>query len=249
MSILGIIPARFASTRFPGKPLADINGRSMILRVCEQALKAGVFEDVVVATDDESIRKHVEAEGYPVVMTSELHRSGTDRCLEALEIWEKEKNRRFGFMINIQGDEPYIHPEQIQQVARLLTSGSAGIATLAKMITQKEDIFNPNVVKVVFNKRMEALYFSRSPVPYLRSVEDIMWIQRQAHYMHVGIYGFNTDILREACALKEGTLEKHESLEQLRWLEHGLSISIGITEHETVAVDTPEDLLKFTNMA
>jgi 3-deoxy-manno-octulosonate cytidylyltransferase (CMP-KDO synthetase) len=248
MKILGIIPARYASTRFPGKPLAEINGRSMILRVYEQALKAGVFEDIVVATDDDRIRVHVEAESYHAVMTSGLHRSGTERCLEALEIWEKEKNCRFDFMINIQGDEPYIHPEQVQKIARLLTTGRAGIATLARLITKKEEIFNPNIVKVVFNQRMEAMYFSRSPIPYLRGIDNIQWIKGQAHYKHLGIYGFKTDTLRDACRLQECDLEKYESLEQLRWLSHGMSISIDLTEHESVAVDTPEDLLKITNM-
>jgi 3-deoxy-manno-octulosonate cytidylyltransferase (CMP-KDO synthetase) len=249
MKILGIIPARYASTRFPGKPLADINGRSMIIRVYGQAIRARAFSDVIVATDDERIFSHVESAGYNAVMTSASHRSGTDRCLEALESWEKTKKTHYDYMVNIQGDEPYIHPEQITKVADLLTAGGASIATLARLINHREDIFNPNVVKVAFTRDMNALYFSRSPIPYIRGVDDTRWMQAQAHYKHIGIYGFKTVTLKEACSLPEGPLEKLESLEQLRWLEHGLSIKIGLTDYESVAIDTPEDLLKITNMA
>jgi 3-deoxy-manno-octulosonate cytidylyltransferase (CMP-KDO synthetase) len=248
-NILGIIPARYASTRFPGKPLADINGRSMILRVYEQALKARVFTDVIVATDDDRIFSHVESAGYHAVMTSSSHRSGTDRCLEALETWEKTRKSHYNYIVNIQGDEPYIHPEQIKKVADLLTGGEAQIATLARLITHRDDIFNPNVVKVVCNKDMNAMYFSRSPVPFIRGVDDSRWIKAQAHYKHIGIYGFKSETLKKAAVLPEGTLEIHESLEQLRWLEYGLSIKIGLTDYESVAIDTPDDLLKITNMA
>jgi 3-deoxy-manno-octulosonate cytidylyltransferase (CMP-KDO synthetase) len=248
MSILGIIPARYSSSRFPGKPLADINGRAMILRVIDQAIISGVFDEVIVATDDDRILDHVRSAGYQAVMTSASHRSGTDRCLEALDTWENERGRKYSHIINIQGDEPYIHPGQIGQVASLLTDGGAGIATLAKLITRREEIFNPNVVKVVFNKDHLALYFSRSPIPYLREVNDTLWSRKKAHYKHIGIYGFRSDVLKTACSLPEGTLEKHEALEQLRWLEQGLQIQIDITGFESVAVDTPEDLLKITNM-
>lgn len=249
MSILGIIPARYASTRFPGKPLADINGRSMILRVYEQAIRARVFSDVIVATDDDRIFSHVESAGYHAVMTASSHRSGTDRCLEALEAREKDQKSHYDYIVNIQGDEPYIHPEQIKKVAGLLTEGGASIATLARLINHREDIFNPNVVKVVFTNDMNALYFSRSPVPFLRGAEESRWMQAQAHYKHIGIYGFNTGTLKKACNLPEGALEKFESLEQLRWLGHGLPIKIGLTDYESIAIDTPEDLLKITNMA
>jgi 3-deoxy-manno-octulosonate cytidylyltransferase (CMP-KDO synthetase) len=249
MSILGVIPARYASVRFPGKPLADINGRSMILRVVDQALLSGAFEKVVVATDDDRILNHVKSAGYDAVMTSSSHRSGTERCLEALEIIEQESGQSFNFMINIQGDEPYIHPEQIQKVANLLTSGEAGIATLAKLITRREDLFSSNVVKVVFNGNMDALYFSRSAIPFIRDIDDIQWIKKKSHFKHIGIYGFSSVVLRKACQLPEGKLEMCESLEQLRWLESGLSIKIGITIHESFAIDTPEDLSKFTNTA
>jgi len=249
MSILGIIPARYASTRFPGKPLTDIHGRSMILRVYDRALLSGVFADVIVATDDDRILNHVCEAGFNAVMTSTDHRSGTERCLEALDKWQTKTGVEFQHIINIQGDEPFINPEQIKKVAHLLTSGDAQIATLAKLISKQEDIFNPNVVKVVFGPAGEALYFSRTPIPFLRDVEENHWIEKKAHYKHIGIYGFSTRSLRIACKLNPGKLELSESLEQLRWLENNLKIKIDITEDESIAIDTPEDLLKITNTA
>jgi 3-deoxy-manno-octulosonate cytidylyltransferase (CMP-KDO synthetase) len=243
MSILGIIPARFASTRFPGKPLVDINGRSMILRVYDQALLSEVLQDVVVATDDERIFKHVESAGYHAVMTSVAHRSGTERCLEAMQKWEKHQGKSYDHVINIQGDEPFIHPEQIRKVAAILSASDTPLATLAKLITRREDIFNPNVVKVVFDKNMNALYFSRSPIPYLRDANEIKWKKKRAHYKHIGIYGYRSETLKMICSLPEGGLEMYESLEQLRWLEHGLRIKIDITLMESVSVDSPEELL------
>jgi 3-deoxy-manno-octulosonate cytidylyltransferase (CMP-KDO synthetase) len=249
MSILGIIPARYASTRFPGKPLIDINGRAMILRVYDQALLAEVLDDIVVATDDERIFNHVMNEGFHVVMTSKDHHSGTDRCLEAMDKWQQQTGRSIDHVINIQGDEPFIHPGQIKKVAALLTTGNASIGTLAKSIQRREEIFNPNVVKVVFNKDMNAIYFSRCPIPYLREVNEIQWMKKHAHYKHIGIYGYRTAILRDACSLSPGMLEQLESLEQLRWLEHGLQIRIDLTGEESVAIDTPDDLLKITNTA
>lgn len=247
MNILGIIPARFASTRFPGKPLVDINGRSMILRVYDQALLSEVFQDVLVATDDKRIFDHVRSAGYHAVMTSAAHCSGTHRCLEAIEIWEQQQGISYDHIINIQGDEPFIHPEQIRKVATALSTGNPPIATLAKLITRREEIYNPNVVKVVFDKNMDALYFSRSPIPYLRDVNEIQWTKKRAHYKHIGIYGYRSETLKMIGDLPEGVLEKHESLEQLRWLEHGLQIKIDVTRVESVSIDTPEDLLKITN--
>lgn len=249
MSILGIIPARYASTRFPGKPLIDINGRAMILRVYDQALLSGVFDEVLVATDDRRIFDHVNREGFQVVMTSEKHSSGTERCLEALDKKESESGKKFSHIINIQGDEPFIHPEQIRKVAQLLTGANAEIATLAKLIIRREEIFNQNVVKVVFNKSLEALYFSRSPIPFLRATSEIQWTKKHAHHKHIGIYGFRADILRQVCSLASGVLECHESLEQLRWLENGLKIKLDLTGEESISIDTPEDLLKITNTA
>jgi 3-deoxy-manno-octulosonate cytidylyltransferase (CMP-KDO synthetase) len=247
MNILGIIPARYASSRFPGKPLVDINGRSMILRVYDRALQSGVFRDVIVATDDSRILSAVNVAGFQAVMTSFTHRSGTDRCMEAMEIQEKQTGNSYDHVINIQGDEPYIHPEQIRKVAAVLASGAAPIATLAKLITRDEDIFNPNVVKVIFNEKMIALYFSRLPVPYIRGLAEANWADKRIHYKHVGIYGYKSETLRTICHLPEGALEKSESLEQLRWLESGLKIKVDVTDLESVAIDTPEDLLKITN--
>ncbi len=249
MRILGIIPARFASTRFPGKPLADINGRSMILRVCEQSSKARSLSDVLVATDDDRIFRHVSDAGYNVVMTDPAHRSGTDRCLEALQLWNRDQSEPAGAVVNIQGDEPFIQPEQIDQVAKLLTGRPGMIATLARTISNRKDLFSPDVVKVVFSKDMTALYFSRAPIPCLRGVQEKTWHKQRLHYQHIGIYGYATDVLEQICTLEAGTLEQAESLEQLRWLQHGYRISVGLTEYETRSVDTPEDLLKITNTA
>lgn len=249
MTILAIIPARFASTRFPGKPLADINGRAMILRVCDQAKKAGIFTDILVATDDSRIFECVVTGGYHAVMTSTDHFSGTDRCLEALETWESGHGHSADFVINIQGDEPYIQPEQILKINEILLQAHVGIATLAKLITREDEIFNPNVVKVVFNNESNALYFGRAPLPWLRAAKETTWYTYKAHYKHIGIYGFSAGTLRSVCKLPQGTLEKSESLEQLRWLENGFGIRIGLTEYESIAIDTPEDLLKITNMA
>lgn len=247
MNILGIIPARYASSRFPGKPLADINGRSMILRVCDRAHESGVFRDIIVATDDGRILSAVNVAGYQAVMTSFTHRSGTDRCLEAMQIQEEQTGRSYDHVINIQGDEPFIHPEQIRKVASLLNRGNVPIATLAKLISSRRDIFDPNVVKVVFDKNMDALYFSRSPVPDIRGLDQKDWLDKRVHYKHIGIYGYTAGTLRTICSLPDGDLEVLEALEQLRWLEHGLKIKIDITDLESVAIDTPEDLLKITN--
>lgn len=249
MSILGIIPARYASSRFPGKPLADIKGRAMILRVYDRALLSGVFKDVVVATDDSRIFDRVVQEGFNAVMTSESHRSGTDRCLEALDKYEQENKVEIEHVINIQGDEPFIDPGQIKTVAGLLVQQNAQIATLAKLISDPGELFNPNVVKVVFGESMRALYFSRSTVPNIRQSDEIHWLEKQSHYKHIGIYGFETETLRKACSLPTGKLEQLEALEQLRWLEYGLNITVGLTDAESLAIDTPEDLLKITNIA
>jgi len=246
MGILGIIPARFASTRFPGKPLVEINGRPMILHVYNQARLSGVFEDIIVATDDERIFQTVTSQGSKAVMTSPEHGSGTERCLEALNTWEINRQKPFEYVINIQGDEPFIHPDQIRKVATMLNSGKIGIATLAKKINPGEDIFDPNVVKVVFSTELKALYFSREALPHVRGLGKTDWQSKGEHYKHIGIYGFKSDTLRSACQLPPGRLEKLESLEQLRWLEHGLSIHIDITDLESISIDTPEDLLKIT---
>lgn len=232
MKIVGIIPARYASTRFPGKPLVLIKGKSMIQRVYEQASKCKLLNAVLVATDDRRIYNHVIEFGGKVVMTSAKHRSGTDRIAEAV----KKISSKVDVIINIQGDEPYISPKQIRLVADCFKTKEVKIATLAKKFTAKDDIYNPNVVKVIFNKNKEAIYFSRSVIPYNRTAAVI------DYYKHVGIYGYRTAILDQITQLKPSLLEKAESLEQLRWLENGFKITIHLTNEETVAIDTPEDL-------
>ncbi|MEJ5265942.1 MAG: 3-deoxy-manno-octulosonate cytidylyltransferase [Bacteroidales bacterium] len=246
MNFIGIIPARYASTRFPGKPLVDINGKSMIQRVYEQASKA--IEHVVVATDDERILKHVEDFGGKVVMTSDKHRSGTDRCAEAIrKIQPDFPNMKFDVVINIQGDEPFIQPEQL----RLLKScfeEDISIATLAKPISLPDELFNPNVVKVIVNRNNRALYFSRSVIPYQRNAEQSDWIYSFQYLKHIGIYAYKVAVLKEITQLSPSPLEIAESLEQNRWLENEYAIYVQTTNMETIAIDTPEDLEKIKNM-
>lgn len=246
MNFIGIIPARYASTRFPGKPLVDINGKSMIQRVYEQASKA--IEHVVVATDDERILKHVEDFGGKVVMTSDKHRSGTDRCAEAIrKIQPDFPDMKFDVVINIQGDEPFIQPEQL----RLLKScfeEDISIATLAKPISLPDELFNPNVVKVIVNRNNRALYFSRSVIPYQRNAEQSDWIHSFQYLKHIGIYAYKVAVLKEITQLSPSPLEIAESLEQNRWLENEYAIYVQTTNMETIAIDTPEDLEKIKNM-
>ncbi len=239
MRILGIIPARHASTRFPAKPLADLDGKSMIWRVYEQAKKSTSLTKVVVATDHEEIFNHVIAFGGEVCMTSVHHASGTDRCFE---VFSKE-TASFDYVINIQGDEPFIAPEQIDLLASLL-DGKTELATLVKKIDSVEQLFNPNLVKAVINKNSEALYFSRSPIPYFRNIEQVEWVTHHPYYKHIGMYAYRNDILEKITRLEMSSLEKAESLEQLRWLENGYKIKVKETRIETIGIDTPEDLEK-----
>lgn len=240
MKIIGIIPARYASTRFPAKPLIDIGGKSMIQRVYEQSKKAKSLTDVVVATDDERIATHVKKFGGNVVMTSETHQSGTDRCFEAVNFFCKDAD----VVINIQGDEPFIHPEQIDLVASCFSSADVQIATLVKKISTDEELFNVNIPKVLLNKSKEAILFSRQTIPHIRGREMQEWLKNYTFYKHIGIYAYRTKVLAEITALKQSPLELAESLEQLRWLENGYKIKVEITDFESVAVDTPEDLIK-----
>ncbi|MBC5992393.1 3-deoxy-manno-octulosonate cytidylyltransferase [Pontibacter cellulosilyticus] len=242
MEVLGIIPARYASTRFPGKPLIDISGKSMIQRVYEQAKSANLAE-VLVATDDQRIFDHVQSFGGKAVMTAEHHQSGTDRCFEAYQ----QYNQPFEYVINIQGDEPFIRPEQINLVAGCFRTPQTQLATLIKKITSPEELFNVNSPKVVINKAGEALYFSRQPIPYCRNVPNDIWHRQHTYYKHIGIYGYRTDILEQITQLPPSGLELAESLEQLRWLENGFKIATAITEFETIGIDTPEDLLRVTS--
>ena len=245
MSILGIIPARHASTRFPAKPLADLGGKSMIRRVYEQAKKSKSLSKVVVATDHEEIYKHVIDFGGEVYMTSPHHASGTDRCYEVLS----KETSSFDYVINIQGDEPFIAPEQIDLLASLL-DGKTELATLIKKIDSVEQLLNPNLVKVVLNKDQEALYFSRSVIPYFRNQEQAEWVIHHSYYKHIGLYAYRNDVLEKITRLEISSLEKAESLEQLRWLENGYKIKVKETSIETMGIDTPEDLqnaLKYLN--
>lgn len=236
MKILGVIPARFASTRFPGKPLAEIAGKTMIERVCFQASQAGLSR-VIVATDDARIADHVEQFGGEAVMTSKDHASGTDRCAEALQ----KSNEEYDAVINIQGDEPFIQPAQIRLVATLL-EGGAPIATLIKKIKSREELDNPNTPKVVISADGAAIYFSRHPIPFLKDALLSDMLQLHTFFKHIGIYGYSSQVLKEITKLKSGLLEKAESLEQLRWLEHGYRIMTAETDQETIAVDTLADL-------
>jgi 3-deoxy-manno-octulosonate cytidylyltransferase (CMP-KDO synthetase) len=243
MNILGIIPARYASTRFPGKALVDIAGKTMIQRVYEQSKKCVHLSEVIVATDDERIFNHVAGFGGKVIMTSANHQSGTDRCAEVALL-----HPHYDVIINIQGDEPFIDPEQIGKLAACFTNSGTQIATLIKKIENKQELFNSNTPKVIINKLSEAVYFSRSPLPHIRGQEPHDWLKHFTYFKHIGIYGYRADVLQEITKLPISPLEKAESLEQLRWIENGYRIKVAETGLETYAVDTPEDLEKLTNI-
>jgi 3-deoxy-manno-octulosonate cytidylyltransferase (CMP-KDO synthetase) len=243
MEILGIIPARYASTRFPGKPLVLIHGKTMIQRVYEQASKSSLTK-VIVATDDQRIMEHVQSFGGKAVMTAEHHQSGTDRCFEAYQ----QHDQPFEYIINIQGDEPFIRPEQIDLVASCFRNPQTQLATLIKKISTPEELFNVNAPKVVISRTGEALYFSRQPIPYCRNVPNDIWHQQHTYYKHIGIYGYRADILEQITQLPPSGLELAESLEQLRWLENGFRIATATTEFETFGIDSPEDLEKIEKL-
>ena len=242
MKILGIIPARYASTRFPGKPLTIINGKPMIQRVYEQSLKAEMLTDVIVATDDQRIYDAVIAFGGKVMMTSSEHNSGTDRCCEIVEKIENQ----YDAVVNIQGDEPFINPEQINQIASLISTEESQIASLCKPIKDEDELFDENVVKVVFDKNSNALYFSRQTIPFLRKADRdaASWMEQRTFYKHIGIYAYKVDVLKEIARLPQSGLELSECLEQLRWLENSYEIKMGITEFESYSIDTPQDVEK-----
>ena len=243
MNILGIIPARYASTRFSGKPLVDIGGKSMIRRVYEQAKKCTSLSEVIVATDDDRIFNHVRNFGGVAVMTSPDHQSGTDRCAEVALQYSQ-----YRVIINIQGDEPFIDPEQITKVAACFTSEQVQLATLIKKIETLDELNNPNSPKVIINKHAEAIYFSRTPLPHLRGHESPDWLKQFTFFKHIGIYGYRADILQEVTKLAISPLEKAESLEQLRWIENGYRIKVAETELETHAIDVPGDLKKIVHL-
>ena len=242
MKFIGIIPARYASTRFPGKPLADLAGKPMIQRVYEQV--QNVLDSVCVATDDNRIEAAVQAFGGNVIMTSDQHKSGTDRCYEAY----CKIGDGYDVVVNIQGDEPFIQPEQIEILKACFIDDSLQIATLVKPFRPDDDfettLFNANSPKVVLNKKNEAMYFSRSIIPYMRGRKYTEWLPNHTYYKHIGLYAYRADTLKEITHLPQSPLELAESLEQLRWLENGYKIKVGITQQETIGIDTPEDMEK-----
>lgn len=238
-SFIALIPARYASTRFPAKPLALLGGKPVIQHVYERV--AAIMDDAVVATDDERIASVVRAFGGKVELTSVSHRSGTDRCREAYEKY----GRKFDVVINVQGDEPFIAAEQIELLKSCFDSGKTDIATIAKPFVPSDGIEaleNPNSPKVVLDDEGYAIYFSRSVIPYPRGVERGQILSAHTYYKHIGIYAFRSEVLRKVTDLPQGRLEKAESLEQLRWIENGYRIRVGISDIETVGIDTPEDL-------
>jgi 3-deoxy-manno-octulosonate cytidylyltransferase (CMP-KDO synthetase) len=237
MKFIAIIPARFQSTRFPGKPLALINDKPMIQWVYENVVKA--VEDAWVATDDERILKAVENFGGKAVKTLSTHQSGTDRCAEAARIIAAKTD--FDVVINVQGDEPFIQPVQVELLKSCFES-ETDIATLIKRIETTEELFNPNRPKVVTDNQQNALYFSRSTIPFIRGTENENWLSKNTFWAHIGMYAYKTDVLQRISMLKHGDLEMAESLEQLRWLENGFKIKTAVTEHQSIGIDTPQDL-------
>jgi 3-deoxy-manno-octulosonate cytidylyltransferase (CMP-KDO synthetase) len=236
MKVLGIIPSRYESTRFPGKSLIDIMGKTMIQRVYEQAKKSKQLDDLVVATDDQRIFEKVKSFGGSVIITGKHHKNGTERCLEVAESLQAQ------FVVNIQGDEPFIQPEQIDKLCSIISSDT-DLATLIKRIKDPSDLGNPNLVKVVKSLDDHALYFSRSPIPFDRSMNKAPTLpSKKIYWKHIGIYAYRTEVLSQIVKLEESALEKMESLEQLRWLENGYKIKTAETHFESTGIDTPEDL-------
>lgn len=241
LNIAGIVPARYASSRFPGKPLVLIGTKPMIQLVYEQASKA--LDLVYVATDDSRIFDCVTGFGGKAIMTSELHRSGTDRCAETAEKLRQE-GIGIDVVINIQGDEPFIKPDQIKLLANCFADDDVRIATLVRKVKEGEDIFNPNQVKAILDTKGYAIYFSRSAIPYFRDAEMSGWTARHSYYKHIGLYAYRSDTLMQLTMLPQSDLEKAESLEQNRWLENGFRIKTALTVWENIGIDTPEDLEK-----
>jgi 3-deoxy-manno-octulosonate cytidylyltransferase (CMP-KDO synthetase) len=239
MKIIGIIPSRYDSTRFPGKPLVVIKGKTMIQRVYEQALKAKSLDTVIVATDDNRIADEVKKFGGKFIFTSPAHQSGTDRCAEVVR-----EMPGYDVAINIQGDEPFIDPIQIDLLASCFNTEEVQLATLIKEIHTNEELFNINSPKVVINLKQEAIYFSRHPIPFLRNVKDNDWLKSHRFYKHIGIYGYKVNDLLSITKLGSSDLERAESLEQLRWIENGYKIVTRLTTIETISIDLPEDLDK-----
>jgi 3-deoxy-manno-octulosonate cytidylyltransferase (CMP-KDO synthetase) len=244
MKAIGIIPARYDSSRFPGKPLHEICGISMIQRVYQRAIKANLLEKVLVATDDERIFNHVKSFDGNVVMTSKNHQSGTDRCREALETFEKQNHIIFDVVVNIQGDEPLINPQNINVLVEKFLRNNIEIATLKRLISDNDELFSPNVVKVITDYNDKAIYFSRNPLPFIAGMPQNEWITNQKFYKHIGIYAFRSAILQKITNLAVSNLEKCEKLEQLRWIENAYAVNAYETLSDVYAVDVPEDVKK-----
>lgn len=244
MKVVGIIPARYNSTRFPGKPLAMIKGKTMIQRVCEQAWKSKL-DAVVVVTDDIRIADEVLKFGGKYVMTDPRHQSGTDRCCEAVQMLEEQ----YDAVINIQGDEPFIDPRHIDLLVDMISRDDTQLASLVKRVEEAEDLFGSSKVKVVMDKTGKALYFSRNPIPFMQNVAHEKWLQKGRFYQHIGIYAYKTETLHQIAKMQPSALEQAESLEQLRWLENGLSIRMAVVAGESLSIDTPDDLAKAREMA
>ncbi|MDO8999980.1 MAG: 3-deoxy-manno-octulosonate cytidylyltransferase [Bacteroidota bacterium] len=239
MSIIGIIPARFASTRFPGKPLVEIKGKSMIQRVFEQTKKSNLLNKIIIATDDNRIAEHVKSFGAEAILTKAEHPSGTDRCYEAYQLL----GQTFDYVLNIQGDEPFLDPEQINSLAKVC-NGDVEIATQMIKCTDNDVLFDKGEVKIVLSQNKEALYFSRNVIPHIKGKDEKEWHKHFDYYRHVGMYVYRTDILEKITKLKPSALELAESLEQLRWLENGYKINCVDTTYDSHCIDTPEDIEK-----
>jgi 3-deoxy-manno-octulosonate cytidylyltransferase (CMP-KDO synthetase) len=242
--ILAVIPARYASTRFPGKPLVKIGNKTMIRRVYEQVLKVPEISTVIVATDDNRIAEEVKSFNGNVALTAQHHQSGTDRCAEVLQ----NETKNYDVLINVQGDEPFINPQAISDLCQLFDNKNVLIGTLIKKISSESDLFDPNKPKVITDKFGKALYFSRHTIPYLRNIAEKDWLNSHTYYQHIGIYGFSPQVLLEITQLPVSSLEQAESLEQLRWLENGYSIYTKVTSFESMGIDTPEDLEKIKHL-
>ncbi len=240
MKFAVVIPARYESSRFPGKPLIDIGGKTMIQRVYEQCLLVKSLSKIIVATDDDRIAQVVVKFGGNVCMTSNTHQSGTDRIQEVVSLLGLEEE----VIINVQGDEPFIDPLQIEKLIACFEDKNAAIATLVKKVTDQETLHNPNTPKVILNNNQYAIYFSRAVIPSIRNVAKEDWLSKHDYFQHIGIYGYKREVLKEITQLSQSTLEIAESLEQLRWLENGYAIKTAITDIETIAIDTPDDLAK-----
>lgn len=237
MPVLGVIPARYASQRLPAKPLADIGGKTMIQRVYAQASLCPDLDKVVVATDDSRIYDHVLAFGGEAVMTLPTHPSGTDRCAEVAE----QLAGKYDIVLNIQGDEPFLNPVQLSELVQMFAYPDTQIATLGKKIETLAELLDEKEAKIALDDTQRALYFSRSPVPYLKGIAQEAWLAHGTFYKHIGLYGFRSEVLKQIPSLPVSALERAEGLEQLRWLSHFV-VRVGFTHFETFAIDTPADL-------